>query len=445
LENKVNSLRQRARLLKDPEQKKELKKEADEAAEAAKPELAKLYKEVLAQFGDSPVVFEATLKLLRSAQASGATLDEVKGWAATGAKAAKPYRAPWQNEYTQQIASALAGQGKYAVVALDYAKQLESHLTPMSPTADQIRVLSLVSRALANSGKAADAKAMEARVEKIEVVLDNEYHKTMPPFKGETFTGRKSKSERAVFMELFTGATCPPCVAADLAFDVLQKSYKPSELVLIQYHMHIPGPDPMANPDTQARWDYYRKMFPEEIRGVPSSLFNGKPLPGGGGGIPQAEKKYEQYREVIEPLLEMDASIKLSAKAIRKGDQIDIQVDVVDLGEPNPEKKLRILLAEESIRYLGSNKIRFHHNVVRAFPGGVEGKALKEPASKHTASIKLDSLRGTLAKYLEEYNANERPFANPARPLAMEHLRVIAFVQDDSSKEILQVVQVEVK
>ena len=74
-------------------------------------------------------------------------------------------------------------------------------------------------------------------------------------------------------------------MAADVAFDALLKTYKPTDLVLVQYHMHIPGSDPMTNPDTIARWDYYRKHFPENIRGVPSSLFNGKPAGGGGGGM----------------------------------------------------------------------------------------------------------------------------------------------------------------
>ena len=97
------------------------------------------------------------------------------------------------------------------------------------------------------------------------------------------------------------------------------------------------------------------------------------------------------------------------------------------------------------MRYAGSNKIRLHHNVVRAFPGGVEGKALNEAASKHNASIDVGELRGTLNKYLTEFEAGGRSFANPARPLDMVNLRVIAFVQDDMTHEILQAVQVEVE
>ena len=57
-------------------------------------------------------------------------------------------------------------------------------------------------------------------------------------------------ANKVAVLELFTGAQCPPCVAADVAFDALEKSYKHTDLILLQYHMHIPGPDPLTNPDT---------------------------------------------------------------------------------------------------------------------------------------------------------------------------------------------------
>jgi hypothetical protein len=44
-----------------------------------------------------------------------------------------------------------------------------------------------------------------------EAARDKEYLARVPPFKPDTFAGRKGKSERVVAMELFTGAQCP-CV-----------------------------------------------------------------------------------------------------------------------------------------------------------------------------------------------------------------------------------------
>lgn len=439
------SLRIQAQQTKDAEKRKALLKQAAEADATAKKETPRLYGEVLEKHADSPAVFEATTALLRSAQSNNTKPDEVKGWAATAMKSAQAYGPRFQAEVASQIATALLIQDDSTAQALDFARQAERLMPAKVSASEEIRVLHLLTRALRKSDLDAEAKKFDVRIAKLDEVLDTEYLKKMPPFKAAPFAGRKSKSDRVVMMELFTGAACPPCVAADLAFDVLQKSYTPRDLVLVQYHMHIPGPDPMTNPDTEARWKYYAQSFPKEIRGVPSSVFNGQPKASGGGGIANAESKYQAYCAVIDPLLENPAAIKLSAKATRKGDAIDISVDVAGLSNPSPDKKLRILLAEETVRYAGSNKIRMHHNVVRDFPGGVAGKALTDESSKHAASVNLGGLRGDLTKYLDAFQATGKTFSNPARPMAMEHLRVIAFVQDDATREILQAVQVEVK
>ena len=56
----------------------------------------------------------------------------------------------------------------------------------------------------------------------------------------------------------------------------------------------------------------------------------------------------------------------------------------------------------------------------------------------------IGELRGDLTKYLDAFQL-KRPFLNPARPMEMSHLRVIAFVQDDASRDILQAAMVDVK
>ena len=287
---------------------------------------------------------------------------------------------------------------------------------------------------------------------KVESKIDAEYLKSVPPFKPTAFAGRKDKeANQVVMMELFTGAQCPPCVAADVAFDALQKTYKPTDLVLVQYHMHIPGPDPMTNTDTTARWDYYRKLFPYDpdkrtgIGGVPTSLFNGKPATGGGGGMAASENKFQQYANVINPLLEKTSTVKVAGKAKRQGDKIDIAVEVAN-GD-GEDMKLRLLVVEETVKYAGSNGIRFHHQVVRAMPGGADGVALKDKAFKHTATVDLADVRKELTKYLDDFVAANpnRPFARPDRPMDMKAVRVIAMVQNDKTGEIVQTMQIEVE
>ena len=64
--------------------------------------------------------------------------------------------------------------------------------------------------ALNKSDKKDEAKEIDLRLDKSRVVA--------PPF-----PGRKGKSDRVALVELFTGAQCPPCVTADVAFDALRK------------------------------------------------------------------------------------------------------------------------------------------------------------------------------------------------------------------------------
>lgn len=68
---------------------------------------------------------------------------------------------------------------------------------------------------------------------------------------------KKNESGKIVLAELFTGAECPPCVATDMAFDKLSEYYPRTDLAILEYHVHIPGPDPMTNPDTFKRYKFY--------------------------------------------------------------------------------------------------------------------------------------------------------------------------------------------
>ena len=261
------------------------------------------------------------------------------------------------------------------------------------------------------------------------------------PFPPDKFSGRKDKNDRAVLVELFTGAQCPPCVAADLAFDALGKTYSPKDVVLLQYHLHIPGPDPLTNPGTLARVKYYSK----EVEGTPTILFNGKAEAGGGGFVPHAKAKYTEYRGVVDPLLEKPAPVKLEATAVRKGDNIHITATASGVDNPGEKVRLRLALIEEWVRYRGGNGLSYHHHIVRDLPGGAEGLALTKETGKVEATVDLDALRTKLATYLEEFAKNEGPFPSSSWPLSLRDLRVVAFVQNDDTQEVLQAVEVAVR
>jgi hypothetical protein len=210
-------------------------------------------------------------------------------------------------------------------------------------------------------------------------------------------------------------------------------------LIVLQYHLHIPGPDPLTNSDTEGRAKYYG------ARSTPSTFFNGKSDAGGGGGFPQAAGKFKAYRGVIDPLLEESQKTKVSVKAAQSGDTITIAASVNDLEEPGESIKLRFALVEELVRYPGGNGLRLHHHVVRALPGGVDGIALAGKNESKQVTVNLAELRGNLTKYLDDCVAKGRVFARPNRPMDFKHLKVVAWVQNDSDKTVIQAAQADVK
>jgi hypothetical protein len=426
---------QKAQKSKDQDDRPQLLKDAAEAKRELDTETPKLYKETIAKHPNTYAAGRSALALLKAKGV--ATPTELKNWAETASRSAANFGAIWTAEVNNQIAVALVTR-KNAALALEFANAAEKALDDKCTAGLQAKVLQTLTQALTAAGKTTEVASVSARLAKVEEILDNEYKIKVPPFKGKKYEGRNGESDRAVVMELFTGAQCPPCVAADVAFDVLQRSYNASELVLIQYHLHIPGPDPMTNIDTEERAKYYG------ARSTPSTFFNGMSKAGGGGAMADAEKKYQAYRRVIDPLLEMPTTCKIKTSARRMGNDIAIQTEVAGLDNPGKDIKLRLVLVEETIRFVGVNHLRFHHQVVRAMPGGADGVAVMNPTLSVYNSVDLKNLRKQLISYLDNYQETMRPFPQPGRPLDFHGLRVIAFVQDDSTKEILQATQVEV-
>src|SRR5258706_7811427 len=145
---------------------------------------------------------------------------------------------------------------------------------------DYIVTLRLSGRAEAKEIKHTEelfAKVKGDSSESLEEYLDNVYHKKYPnPIHGEAYTKTPGRTDRAVLAEVFTGAGCPPCVAADLAFDTALERYSRRDVVVLMYHQHIPRPDPMTNPATLARARFYN------VNGVHSYAIDGKLAAGGG-------------------------------------------------------------------------------------------------------------------------------------------------------------------
>jgi hypothetical protein len=404
-------------------------------------------------------------ELLRAAQSAGFDADKTKEVVKRWIDEAKPYGDEWLNEIRLRAMKAIASSKNLAKLTVELAQEVDKGVSE-TEVETKATVLGLLARAAKEAGMETLATESEARHAKLEHLLDEEYHKKVPPFKPTAYSGRKDKSaDQTVLMELFTGAQCPPCVAADVAFDALLSTYKPAEFIGLQYHLHIPGPDPLTNSDSVARQKYYGS----QVRGTPSTFFNGQSEAGGGGAMANSETKYAEYRKIIDKSLETAKGAKIALSATRVGDQIKIAAtaevtekaasDTGSSSHPKPDGKaeksskdeqghsktvLRLALTEESIHYVGSNKLRFHHHVVRALPGGAKGSEMKDGKGKTEVTVILADVKRDLEEYLSEFT-KKMPFPNPLPEIKLDKLAVVAFVQEDGDKSVLHAVSVPVE
>jgi len=399
-------------------------------------------RETLSQVDGGPALFEAALEVVSRAAAKKIPADEVRSILDRVNKAAAGYGLRWERDITLRLADALASQDGFGDLAVAQAKRAERLLSDDDSASTRMAVLEAVSKALTKAGKPDEAKPYLAQIAKLETREFAEYAKTFP-FKPELFAGRKAKSDRAMLVEVFTGAECPPCVAADLAFDGLMKAFKPSEVICLQYHLHIPRPDPLTSPDAMKRAE---EFYGEQIEGTPTVFIGGKLGPPGGGSAAGAEKAYTAFRKLVEEGLEKPAGAKLGL-TIGKEEKgaLSAKATVTDLDAPGEKMMLRFALAEERIRYVGGNGLKYHHMVVRAMPGGTKGFPLTKKSAEQTVALNPDELRATLNKYLDDFAKNESPFPRSDRPLALKNLKLVAFIQNDATKEVLQAVQVDVE
>jgi hypothetical protein len=395
-------------------------------------------RDLMEKHAGEPVALAAAEALVETAAAKGVTADKLRPLADEYFKAAAVYGREMEMHAAFKAARGLHSEGKNAGLALEFARKAEKQLTDADPLEQRVAILKLLAQTLDKAGKADEARQVKGQIAKLDDQLDEEFEKRAIPFKPER-PGRQPRAKHVVLVELFTGAQCPPCVAADIAFDAVGKAYKTREVALLQYHLHIPGPDPLTNADSEARQNYYDRA----IEGTPTLFLDGKPSDPLGGGPDGSKESYDTLRKALDEVLKKNGQASLTLNVQRTGDQVDLEAEVTDLTKSGDRVRLRFALVEEVVRYPGRNQQRLHHHVVRAFPGGVEGFALLETTVKKKVSFRISEVKKTLADYLDK-SAKRQPFLDDERPLNLKNLKAVAFIQDDKSKEVYQAIQVDV-
>jgi hypothetical protein len=326
-------------------------------------------------------------------------------------------------------------------LGLSYARRAAKLLKDDMPLAARATTYKLLERALEARGKADEAKALLPTIEKLDAELDRNYLKALITFKVEPFKARKGASDRVALVELFTGARYPQAVAAGIAYDAAMQRYTPKEVVFFQYQVAINPQDldPLVNRDSEARKAFYTA----DLESVPSMFVDGKLTPALGGAAPRGQESYDIAKEAIDKAVESEAMAKIKLDVSRTGDTITAKADVSGLRETGAKVRLRFALVEQAVRYNGPNGLRLHHHVLRAFIGGEGGFKLEKPEVTQSASVILPQLRKQLADYIAE-SAKKAKAPWPERPLALAKLKVIAWVQDEDSKQVYQAAQADV-
>ena len=281
--------------------------------------------------------------------------------------------------------------------------------------------------------------------EGLEGMLDALYEKEFPsPIKVEPYKPTAARTDRTVLSEVFTGAGCPPCVGADLAFDAFLERYRNKDVIVMMYHQHIPLPDPMTNPSTLARARYYG------VRGVPSFAIDGDSSNSGGGSRSMALETYDRLSPLIEKQLESPSEAEIKLKADVDGRVVRVTANVASVKRESGEFKLQLALVEESIRFNGENGIRFHPMVVRSLAGANAGGFALDRSKLAPIEWRFDlnAITEELKNHLDEFEKGRADdhytFAERKNVINPANLCLVAFVQDDKTKQVLQAVTLKV-
>jgi tetratricopeptide (TPR) repeat protein len=383
---------------------------------------------------------------------------------------------PTDEEYSKQFQKMLAGanatlgqvflkQGKYdeAAKILKKAYDVDPTLAPAATGLGELAArdgkydeavnyyasVALTGRMPAAARKQfedAYAKSHKGTLDGLEEMLDARYKKEFPlPLTVQKYKASAARSKRVVLGEVFTGSGCPPCVGADLAFEGEMERFRTSELAVIMYHLHIPAPDPISSPSTQTRAKFYK------VNAVPSMFIDGEADGKGGGSRDGSKNVYDRINPKIEKRMEAPPQARVKLRAKRKGSTVAVKVKVDKIQSDSKNLKLQIALVEKQLRYSGENGIRFHPMVVR-YMAGPDALSFPVDAKKGAAvqyAFDIPKIIAEAKAHLDDYEVNGRhgkiTFSKKMHEIDSKDLAVVAFVQDETSKGILQSIYLDVK
>ncbi len=221
-------------------------------------------------------------------------------------------------------------------------------------------------------------------------------------------------AKRWVLIEEFTNASCGPCASQNPGFhNYLLKNM--NNIIPIIHRTSWPGSDVMysANPNMyDKRVQYYG------INGVPNVRINGKVHPKTGQWYEGAPGDEQGMNSELDKYLGAPSPITITPSFTKNGNVMSIKVNVAT-SEAISNKTLRTAIIEGYHYYekAGSNGEKKFYYIVRDYLPSVDGQAINIKANND-----------------QDYTFSYTP--NPA--LYQQFIYVVAYIQDDATKEVLQ-------
>ncbi len=395
--------------------------------------------EDFARLEDGQELFRAGYLIAQNAAEVKLSAEEARSVTDKLLKAAMAYGPRWERSVVQKLSTTFATQEGFADLGLSLAQRAERMLSENPSLPEQMDILQLIAFAQEKAGQTEDAKKSQATLQRLEVRDAAEYTKANFNFETPAYAGRKKPGTRVALVEFFTGAEDVDCLPPTIAVDALATAYKPTEALVLQYHIPAGGPDPLMNQDTiQRQLSLFGRL------GAPVILVNGKPFPRG-AGTGEAKERYQLLVETLNEQLELPATVNLSLSVTKEGENYKATAKVTDLETPGEKVALRFAVVEPKLRYPGGSGVRFHNHVVRAFPGTVKGVPLLKKEQEESVTINPTELKAGLGKFLEEFAKEQSEFPRTERPLAMKNLKLIAFIQNDATFEVLNAAVIDLE
>ena len=399
-------------------------------------------REEFAQAEVGPPLFNSGFVIVSQAAEKMLTPDEIRAIADRLTTAAAKYGPRWERSVATRLADDLAGQDGFADIALAQARRAERMMTDATPPADALKIIDTLARVLTKADQADEAEKYRGLAARLELRDFADSSQSSPLADVPAFAGRTAAGDRVALVEVFTSADAEPVVAVDLVEGGLLKAFQPSDMVLLTYHVHAPAPSPLAAQESMERFGFYAEN--EGLRGIPAVIVDGTPAEAGGGPASVAKERFDATRKLVEAAIEKPAAAKLTLVVTPTEAGFSAKAYVAGLAAPGEKVRLRFAVVEPRVRYEGASGTRYHRHVVRAMPGGAAGFPLTEATAEQAVTVNPTELRATLNKNLDDFAASEKiEFPRPERPLALAGLKLIAFVQNDETKEVLQAVQVD--